>query len=151
MATVSPSGRPEARTVVLRGADPAEATVEVHTDSETAKVKALRDIPYAAFNIWIPDAQLQIRLSAKVEILKGAIIEQQWAAVPAASRVSYGTTPAPGVPIDAVYAYEKQANRDRFTVLKCIVQEIDLVHLGPRHRRAAYTREDNWKGTWLAP
>jgi hypothetical protein len=29
--------------------------------------------------------------------------------------------------------------------------EIDLVHLGARHRRAGFVRTDDWAGTWMAP
>lgn len=150
-ATVSPQGRPEARTVALRAALRDEGVVEVHTDIETPKVRALRHAPYAQLHIWVPAAQLQLRLSAKVEVLTGPAVEAQWQNVPSASRVSYGTLPIPGTPIDHVHAYEKPASRDRFAVLRCALEGIDLVHLGPKHRRAAYRREDAWRGVWLAP
>ena len=38
-----------------------------------------------------------------------------------------------------------------FAVLGCNLLEIDLVHLGARHRRAEFIRENEWAGTWLAP
>lgn len=150
-ATVSPDGKPEARTVALRGAMRSAGIVEVHTDIATAKVTALQMHPYAAFHIWAPRADLQIRLSTCVEILTGPQIDPQWAKVPPASRVSYGTAPAPGTPITDVYAYDKPAERARFAVLRCTLLEIDLVHLGAQHRRAAFVREDEWQGTWVAP
>ena len=40
-ATVSTQGKPEARTVALRGASRSAGALEVHTDIETAKVTAL--------------------------------------------------------------------------------------------------------------
>ena len=42
LATVSREGAPEARAVVLRRATQSKAEVEVHTDTRTAKIKALR-------------------------------------------------------------------------------------------------------------
>lgn len=150
-ATVAADGRPEARTVALRAAHRSAGFVEVHTDIATPKVAALRQTPFAALHVWIPRADLQIRLGASVEILTGDPVEEQWAKVPSASRVSYGTLPVPGVPIDQVHAYEKPADRDRFAVLRCHLMEIDLVHLGSKHRRAQYVAEDNWQGTWVAP
>jgi hypothetical protein len=149
--TVSPAGVPEARTVALRGASRAQAVLEVHTDIETAKVAALRATPVAAFHVWLPRADLQIRLTADVEILTGDAVEAQWARVPAASRVSYGTIPVPGAPIPDVYAYDKPPERARFAVLRCALTQIDLVHLGERHRRAGFVRADGWAGSWLAP
>ena len=67
------------------------------------------------------------------------------------SWVSYGTQPTPGTAILDAYAYEKPSERERFVVLRCNLLEIDLVHLGARHRRAEFIRENEWAGTWLAP
>lgn len=150
-ATVGPDSVPQARTVVLRGADRAAASVEVHTDIETDKVTALRHTPMAALHIWLPAADLQIRLTARVEILTGAQVDAAWAQVPVTARVSYGTQPVPGTPIAEVHAYEKPADRSRFAVLKCQLTQMDLVHLDVRHRRAVFTAQDGWQGRWLAP
>lgn len=149
--TVSPDGTPEARTVALRGAVQSQAVLEVHTDVATAKVAALQHNPTAAFHVWVPRADLQIRLTASVETLTGTDIDAQWQNVPPASRISYGTVPTPGTPIANVYAYEKPADRGRFAVLRCHLTAIDLVHLGPRHRRAAFVSQNDWAGAWLAP
>lgn len=91
LATVDPDGWPEARTVVLRGADPAMARVEVHTDRHSAKIASLRTTPRAALHLWLPDAALQIRLWLDVTIRTGPEVEGLWATVPDRSRQSYGT------------------------------------------------------------
>ena len=150
-ATVSPDGRPEVRTVALRAVDPVQAVLEVHTDLVTPKVASLRSTPIAALHAWIAPAEVQIRASARVDILSGDAVESQWVAVPSASRVSYGTIPDPGQPIDAAFEYDKPADRNRFAVLRCALTEIDLVHLGPRHHRAIYVSQDDWRGSWVAP
>jgi pyridoxine/pyridoxamine 5'-phosphate oxidase len=150
-ATVGADGIPQARTVALRGADRAMALVEVHTDIETDKVEALRHTPFAALHIWLPEANLQIRLTARVAVLTGTQVDAAWAKVPVASRVSYATKPAPGTRIGDVYAYEKPAKRSRFAVLRCELTQVDLVHLDARHRRALFVAQDGWQGTWLAP
>lgn len=150
-ATVSPNGVPELRTVALRRALQAEAMVEVHTDIVTPKVQSLRMTPLAALHVWLPKADLQIRLTTRVEILTGDVVDAAWVKVPPQSRVSYGTHPDPGTPIGDVYDYKKPPDRYRFAVLRCYVDHIDIVHLGARHRRAAYERRNDWHGTWLAP
>lgn len=150
-ATTSPDGWPEARTVAMRAAIRTEGFVEVHTDIETPKITALRHSPRASLHIWLPRADVQIRLQAQVEILTGPGIDDDWARVPVGSRVSYGTQPIPGTPISSVYDYEKPALRDRFAVLRCHLVDIDLVHLGAQHRRAVYRADTNWQGTWVAP
>lgn len=149
--TVSPDGTPEARTVALRAARRSECVLEVHTDTRTAKIAALHLNPVAAFHIWLPRADLQIRLTSTVDILTGDTVEGQWTKVPPASRVSYGTQPCPGMPIPQAFAYDKSPNRDRFAVLRCHLTDMDLVHLGAQHRRAGYRLADGWKGAWLAP
>ena len=136
-ATVSPDGKPEARTIALRAASRSDNVFEVHTDIATAKVTALNHNPHVEFHT--------------VEIVTGPNVARQWARVPAASRVSYGTRPEPGTPISDVFAYEKPADQDRFAVLRCHLKKIDLVHLGVRHRRALFISENAWTGLWLAP
>jgi len=150
-ATVSPDGTPEARTLALRGASRSHSVLELHTDSATSKIVALQHNPKAAFHVWVPRANLQIRITVSVDVLTGPNIDPQWGRVPKGSRVSYGTRPTPGTPIPDAYAYEKPSNRDRFAVLTCHVLEIDLLHLGARHRRAVFVETDDWAGTWLAP
>jgi pyridoxamine 5'-phosphate oxidase len=150
-ATVSPDGWPEARTVVLRGADRATALLDVHTDLHSAKVAALRVTPRATLHVWEAGAHLQIRMMAQVTILSGPDVAQIWARVPDPSRQSYGTVPAPGQPIPAALDYAKPADPGSFAVLRCAVQAMDVLHLGPQHRRARFLRADGWAGQWLAP
>lgn len=150
-ATVSPAGVPEVRTVALRLARQSDAVVEVHTDIVTPKVVALRAAPAAALMVWLPKPKIQIRLTTRVDILSGEDVAEAWDQVPPASRVSYGTSPDPGVPIGDAFAYEKPPAKERFAVLRCSVTHIDLVHLGEPHRRAGYAASDGWTGSWLAP
>ena len=149
--TVSPDGKPQLRTVALRRAQRSDGIVEVHTDIVTPKVTALRKNPHASLHIWVPRADLQIRMNARVEILTGPAVQAEWEKVPEASCISYGTLPDPGTPIDHVHAYEKPPNRNRFAVLRCHLTDLDLVQLGEKHRRALYKARDDWAGTWTAP
>ena len=55
-------------------------------------------------------------------------------------------------PIREVRVYSPTpASRERFAVLRCNLFQMDLVHLGTRHRRAAFLAQDGWAGSWLAP
>ena len=151
LATVSPEGWPEARTVVLRAARRFAGVLEVHTDSRTAKMRALQAAPRAALHVWIPRAQLQIRAQTQVQILTGDTVEERWAKVPEGARVSYGTDPHPGTPIARVDAYNTPGARARFAVLCCEISTLDVLHLGASHRRAVFDRRDGFKGHWVAP
>ena len=151
LATVTPEGRPRARTVVLRAADKAAASLDIHTDLRSAKIGDVRITPFAAVHVWDASAHLQLRLEAHVTLLTGPEVTAIWAGVPAASRLSYGSTPAPGQRIAHALEYKKVADPDSFVVLQLAVTTIEALHLGPHHRRARFDRSDNWSGTWLAP
>lgn len=150
-ATVAPDGTPEARTVVLRAADPQAGTLDLHTDLRSAKVAALRLNPLAALHIWDPTAHLQTRITASVEVLTGQSVSALWQRVPETSQAAYGTMPAPGTPVATALDYRKSPDPAAFAVLRCTVLGIDALHLGPDHRRAAFDRADGWRGQWLAP
>jgi len=135
----------------LRGVDPVAGQVEVHTDLYSDKIASLRANPLAALHVWLPDDGLQIRLQTRVAIAQGDAVRDVWAKVPDPSRQSYGITPAPGTPIKNALDYVKDPDPATFAVLTCAVMTIDVVHLGAVHRRAAFTREGEWQGQWLAP
>ena len=151
LATVSPEGRPQARTVVLRAADKAAGTLDIHTDLQSAKVRDLRDTPFAALHVWDTSAHLQLRLEAYVTLLTGADVATIWEGVPLVSRLSYGSTSAPGQPIAQALDYSKAADQASFVILRLRVETVEALHLGPNHRRARFDRHNDWKGAWLAP
>lgn len=150
-ATVSATGWPEVRTVVLRAARPSLAQVEVHTDLHSDKIASLRATPRAALHVWEPKRDLQIRLQTTVTILSGDDVTARWKEVPDPARQSYGVTPPPGTPIATALDYVKDPDPATFAVLICDVQQIDAVHLGDRHRRAVFARDRDWAGQWLSP
>jgi len=151
LATVDSDGQPQARTVVLRAADPAAGTLDLHTDLRSPKVTALRANPRAALHVWDASAHLQTRLTGTVAILSGEAVAAIWARVPDPSRQSYGATPAPGLPIPEALAYDRTPDAATFAVLRLTVQSVEALHLGPQHRRARFEREGGWAGQWIAP
>ncbi|CUX79346.1 MAG: Pyridoxamine-phosphate oxidase [Roseibaca calidilacus] len=151
LATVSTDGRPQLRTVVLRGAEKADGTLRVYTDMHSHKVAELQATPFAALHIWDSSAHLQIRLATLVTILTGAEVAELWHQLPDHARLAYGSTPAPGTALPAALDYSKTPDPTAFAVLHLTIDSMDVVHLGPNHRRAAFRREDDWAGQWLAP
>ena len=151
LATVSPSGWPEARSVILRRADREAARCEVHTDAGSGKIGSLDACPRAALHLWRPEIALQLRLSAEVRILTGDATRAAWDEVPDRSQTAYGKRPAPGTPIAEALAYELTPGPEAFAILSLEVQEVDALHLGAQHRRARFDRGSGWRGPWLAP
>lgn len=143
-------GGPEVRTVVLRAADRAVATLEIHTDAVSPKVAQLRRRPRAAILVWDAEAALQTRLHTRVSVRSGASAATVWSKVPAKARLRYGGTP-PGTPIETPESAEQTGALDRFAVLRAHVYRIDVLHLGRHHRRALYAAENGFAGRWIAP
>ena len=152
LATLGTNGGPEARMVVLRGADRQAGTVDIHTDVTSVKITELRRDPRASIHLWNEADQLQIRLRGDISIASGSDSLRQWARVPDGSRSNYGVVPAPGSMIPASDAYSRAPDPAKFAVLALKVAAMDVVHLSDDfHRRALYTRADDWRGQWLAP
>ena len=151
LATVSEDLLPETRTVVLRKANRSTSILEIHTDTRTEKVNALRQNSNGSLHMWLPKRRLQIRISVFVRIQTGSIIKKRWEEVPQKSRVSYGTIPPSGSVIKGPLAYDQTPSMEHFAVLECNVGKIELLHLGKNHTRAVYQAISDWTGTWLAP
>ncbi|MEJ6402852.1 pyridoxamine 5'-phosphate oxidase family protein [Yoonia sp. 2307UL14-13] len=151
LATVSPDGWPEARTVVLRSADRPTTQLTIHTDITSDKIKSLRANPRAALHIWDRKQALQIRLQTEVTIETGPSARPLWDKIPDHAKQSYGITPPPGTPIPDALDYVKDPDPATFAILHCQITHIDAVHLGEQHRRAAFSQSDDWKGRWLSP
>lgn len=151
LATVSPEGLPQARTVVLRAADRTDAWAEVHTDAASAKISELRANPHAALCIWDAPRNLQIRMAAEVLVLSGSDAADRWAKVPLSARGGYGAIPPSGTPIAAATHYQRTANAEGHAVLRLNITALDLLTLGPPQARATYRADDNWRGQWLSP
>ncbi|TVS01867.1 MAG: pyridoxamine 5'-phosphate oxidase [Rhodobacteraceae bacterium] len=151
LATVSQSGAPQARTVVLRDADRSGACLRIYTDLYSAKVAELRARPQAALHVWDRGAHLQMRFSASVTILTGAEVANLWAQLPQGARLSYGGAPRTGQPLSDALAYQKSPDQAAFAVLHLDLQEMDILHLRSQHRRARFARTHGWAGMWCTP
>ena len=148
LATTGPDG-PEARLLVLRGADRGAGTLTLYTDAATAKVRELARDPRAALVVWDAAARLQIRLRAHVASRPGTPAE--WAGLSDTARAVYGGDPAPGAAIPAPEAHRPMPDPSRFTVLVARIDGIETLSLGEPHERARFCRRDGFAGAWLAP
>ena len=96
LATVGPDGRPQVRTVVLRGFDPAARVLIVHSDIRAAKIAALRANPDAALHVWDDGAQVQIRVDGTAAIsANDELARTEWARLHEGSRAAYRSKTVP--------------------------------------------------------
>lgn len=151
LATVCPDGRPQARTVVLRRADKAEASVSIYTDLRSGKIIDLQATDWAALHIWDSAAHLQLRMTARAKISAGEEITPLWEQMPEHARHAYGGSPAPGTSIDSALEYDKKPSQAAFAVVALAIEDMDVLYLGQAHKRARFRRDDGWAGQWLVP
>jgi len=149
--TLSSDGFPKARTLVMRRSDRKNNEIEFHTDTTSSKMFELDRDPRAGIHIWLPKVHLQIQMGVEVEVQVGDITIPIWREVPINSRVAYGTIPSPGTVIPNPLAFEQVPDQERFAILICHIQSVELLLLGNKHIRALYKRTTNWRGEWLSP
>ena len=157
LATVGPDGRPQVRTVVLRGFDPAARVLTVHSDVRAAKIAALRANPNAALHVWDDDAQVQIRVDGIAAIsVSDGLARTEWARLHEGSRAAYRSKTMPATAVDdpaAIPQVDDAAAFAQFAVLRIRLDRMEWLHLAHEgQRRAQFVwRDDVLEQHWLAP
>lgn len=158
VATIRADGRPTARTVVLRGCDPAHHTLRFHTDARSAKLAEIAADPRGTLHLYDRKAKIQLRCDVSFCVLEGDERDQAWAATRPFSRTCYQVTTAPGSPIGDPYEmdFDPVTTADgstHFRAIQANVHRLEWLYLAAKgHRRAQFSIEgDTVHGAWLVP
>ncbi|WP_029056895.1 pyridoxamine 5'-phosphate oxidase family protein [Stappia stellulata] len=159
LATVTPQGAPDVRTMVLRGVETSPLTLRFHTDIRSGKVDQVSQNPNGFCEIYDSNCKIQLRLTCRMTVLgDGETAERAWSETRAMSRACYQIETGPGTEIPApgaaVYAPERlDEGRANFAVLMAEVMKMEWLYLAARgHARARFERgAGDWTGCWLAP
>jgi pyridoxine/pyridoxamine 5'-phosphate oxidase len=157
LVTVGPDGRPQVRTVVLRGFDPAARLLTVHSDIRAAKIAALQANPDAALHVWDDDAQVQVRVDGTVAIsTNSGLARTEWARLHEGSRAAYRSKTVPATVVEdpaAIPQVDDAAAFAQFAVLHIRLDRMEWLHLAHEgQRRARFVwREGVLEQHWLAP
>jgi len=165
-ATLSASGAPAVRTVILRKFDPQARMLELFTDARSAKVAELEREPRASMLFYDPRRDVQLRLMGSAVPLTGAPAADAWEAAGLPSRRAYLAVAAPGASSDGptsglppevegiVPSAERlEEGRVNFALIRFGFDEADLVVLSRSgHRRARIRWPANVQAIeWLVP
>lgn len=166
LATLGDDG-PDARTVVLRGADREQAQLRFHSDARAAKLAQLARCAEACFVAYQSPVQLRLRGTIGVYGPGDPICDAAWASTRPGSRRCYLVEPAPGARLEgagdglpeqlrerAPLPSETEAGRENFRVLRLEVRTLDWLWLAARgHRRARFSRQagEPWIASWCVP
>lgn len=151
LATVDAQGAPQARTVVLRGADPASGELVCFTDRRSPKVTQLRADGRGMLVFWCARLSWQLRAQVRIEVEEtGPRVQAAWARVagqPGARDYLSRLPPGTAVP-DPV-----QGGQDthQLAVLRAKVESLDWLelhrHSGPRRAEV----DARGQARWLVP
>jgi hypothetical protein len=114
-------------------------------------VAELKATPVAALHVWDSGSRLQIRVQADAVIALGDDVAETWSRLPERSRTAYSRSSVPGSLIPEATAYEPTPDAAAFAVVHLDIRLMDLLHLGPQHRRAQFVRDGGWVGHWVTP
>lgn len=149
LTSVDAQGAPQARTVVLREADPGTQELTFYTDSRSPKVAELQAAPLCALVFWSKRLGWQLRISARVHVdTKGPLLDAAWSRVSqSAAAGDYLSAAAPGSPLHLQgNALDQQHN---MAILIAQVQVLDWLELARSgHRRALLTPD---RTEWRVP
>lgn len=129
----------DARTVVLRSADPGTHHLTLFSDARAAKIAQLTSHPLGTLVHWSPALNWQVRLRVRLEAQSdGLAATSQWARLklsPAAH--DYLSALAPGSRIDN--AIGARGEREHFALILAEVLSLDWLELRAEgHRRARF-------------
>lgn len=142
LSSVDLQGVPQARTVVLRQADPTTRQLMFYTDSRSPKVAELQNAPQSALVFWSKRLGWQLRVQARVRVeTTGPLLDAAWARVSqSAAAGDYLSTHAPGSPLNL--PLEAVAKPHNMAILTALVEVMDWLELARSgHRRALVTPE----------
>ncbi len=133
LATVGPDGRPDLRTVVLRGFD--RATAEIHSDARAGKTRDIAHASPVALLAWSAADRLQLRFAGTASLHRDdAVARARWDKLPPKAREPYGLRADPGSPIvdpaDQPHLPPDE-RRDQFTVVLVALEAVDVLRLEP--------------------
>jgi pyridoxamine 5'-phosphate oxidase len=163
-ATISVTGAPAVRTVVLRRAAESESLITFHTDVRSAKVAELRADPRIALVGYDPEHMIQLRLEGVASVITdGNDKKTAWDSSREHSLVLYRTIHPPGTSIgspDEAYAGQSNlhstvlAGYENFCIVRVSLKTFELLDLSmpANHKRAHFIHDGfEWKGQWIAP
>ena len=140
----------DARTVILREVDPAQASVLMYTDARAGKVVQIAAHPGGTLAMWSPALGWQLRIRIHLQaVTDGLELSSRWARLklsPAAN--DYLSPQAPGDLLDS--AISARGERAYFALLEARVLSIDWLELHAQgHRRARFS--NGATPCWLQP
>lgn len=155
LATVDAQGAPQARTVVLRGADPASGELLCFTDLRSPKVAQLRADGRGVLVFWCARLSWQLRAQVHIEVeTDGPRVQAAWSRVagqPAARDYLSRLPPGTAAPGEAAAARGDAQDPHHLAVLAARVRALDWLELHRHHGPHRAAVDAHGRARWLVP
>ena len=141
---------PHLRTVVLRDFNPDKLHFTIFTDSRSAKVSELRKNHRAQLLFY--DSTRLIQLVVEVKLFSMEENLETYNALPYPTKKDYTSIQSPGSIIKGPDEVDHDSSKEHFLQLEFQAIQLEYLKLKrPNHLRARFSREDGWKGVFVAP
>ncbi len=164
LATTGADGAPDARLMVLRGADRRTGRIWFHTDRRSDKVEHVRRHPGVCAVAWDHRSGVQVRLRGAAAVHEDdPVATRHWEQINAATRALYASPDVPGAPLrqpdprlmclrHALDAGTEAAARANFAVIEVAMRTIEWLQvLDDSQRRAVLHAATSWAVQPVAP
>ncbi len=169
LATVSPVGLPQARTMALRSFESSKSTIWFHTDSRSPKCD---DLVNGDGNIQLlfydTTTKRQLRCDAKAIMHhQDAVARMRWLDAKDSSRRCYLVNPAPSAHMDertstlpaeflrqVPKASQAEPGYENFAAIECRIHKMDILQLnakGGERCQLSFKNGNLKSGQWVAP
>lgn len=134
LATMSPEGWPNVRTLVLRGFGRSPACAELHSDARAPKVRDIDHCGRVTLLAWSAAEHLQLRFTGTAMLHRADdVASARWEGLSPAARKPYGLRAVSGAPIEdpAVQPHLPAELRSaQFVVIMVSLVTVDILRLG---------------------
>ncbi|MCH7797278.1 MAG: pyridoxamine 5'-phosphate oxidase family protein [Planctomycetes bacterium] len=164
LATLGDDGSPEARLMVVRGADRSRGKLWFYTDLRSPKVQQLRACPAVSAIAWDPACGVQLRIRGTATIDSSSpLADDHWLQASLGLQVLLHSPEDPGRPLKqpdprlmgmktAMDANDEAAARRNFAVIEITITGIEWLQVcDDDQRRAIMNPVTDWQPLALAP
>ncbi|GHD46567.1 pyridoxamine 5'-phosphate oxidase [Thalassobaculum fulvum] len=161
LATLSQTGAPTLRTVVLRAVSVPDRSLRINTHRHSDKAGQIARNTAVELCLWDPVAGQQLRIAGDAAVeASGPTADATWTALGAAGRALYRGGPPPGTPtpgprpLDHPPIDPNGGDRDAFAIVTVAWRSWDWVWLGAdAHRRARirWPADGDYEAAWVVP
>ncbi len=161
VASADADGKPQARTMILRGVDAMAKTLTFHTDIRTPKITQWRQSEFVCVVFYDHKEKIQVRVEGTVYLHRDDLLaDELWHAARPTSQLAYAAHSAPGTsiaaPLPATVSLTPDTRRN-FCAVVIHVDTLEWLYLAPPNdtqgnQRARFSWHDGvLTATWLQP